>query len=480
MSKICDELRASILQAAMQGKLTKQLVEDGNAEVFLDLVNNEKEKLIENGIIKKQKHIEPITEEPFNIPESWKWVQLGDLVYVFSGLAYKKNDLDVKINNEVIVLRGGNIVDMAYTFKPDDVKIDRKFIPKNNLYLKKNQLVTPAVTSQSNLGKIARIDDDYNNVVAGGFVLNIVPYVLDDDFSKLFCYFFSSPYIKEHCGDIANKSGQAFYNLNRTKLQETAFPLPPLAEQKRIVAKVDELMARVADLEKSADALASLKSHYPDEMRASLLQAAMQGKLTKQLPEDGDAKELLKEIMDEREKFYKKQKELPISEDEILFEIPDSWCWQKLENISTFIGDKNNQIKESLVKKEGKYKVVSQSKELFVGYYDDERKLLKIDHPVLVFGDHTALVKYIDFDFIIGADGVKIINPICMDIKYLYYALRYLLIGINELGGYSRHYKYIKDKLIPIPPLAEQKRIVERLDEAMNNINVVAELIASE
>lgn len=207
-----------------------------------------------------------------------------------------------------------------------------------------------------------------------------------------------------------------------------------------------------------------------DDLRAAILQAAMQGKLTKQLPEDGDAGVLLEQIAEEKVKISKKKRDLPIFEGEILFEIPSSWRWQKLENISVFIGDKSNQIKESSVKKDGKHKVVSQSKELFIGYCDDDKKLLTIDDPVLVFGDHTALVKYIDFDFIIGADGVKVIKPLCVNIRFLYYALKYNLIGINELGGYSRHYKYIKDKLIPIPPLAEQKRIVKKVDELMARV----------
>ena len=207
-----------------------------------------------------------------------------------------------------------------------------------------------------------------------------------------------------------------------------------------------------------------------DDLRIAILQAAMQGKLTEQSAEDESAEELLGRIKAEKEKLSKKKKTLPISEDEAQFEIPSSWRWQKLENISVFIGDKSNQIKESSVKKDGKHKVVSQSKELFIGYCDDDEKLLTISNPVLVFGDHTALVKYIDFDFIIGADGVKVIEPLCMDVKYLYYALKYNLIGVNELGGYSRHYKFIKDKLIPIPPLAEQKRIVERIDELMARV----------
>lgn len=178
MSSICDDLRAAILQAAMQGKLTEQLPEDGNAEELLVEIKAKKEELITDGKIKKQKEVVAAINEPFDIPDTWKWVNLGELVYIYSGLAYSKKNLDEKITEEITVLRGGNIGNMSYALKEDDVKIDKKFIPKSELFLRKNQLITPAVTSQSNLGKIARIDMDYNNVVAGGFVLNIVPFIM--------------------------------------------------------------------------------------------------------------------------------------------------------------------------------------------------------------------------------------------------------------------------------------------------------------
>ena len=212
----------------------------------------------------------------------------------------------------------------------------------------------------------------------------------------------------------------------------------------------------------------------------------MQGKLTEQLPEDGDAEELLEQIRAEKEKLIsegkiKKQKPLaPITDDEIPFSIPENWKWVRLESIISFIGDKSNQIKESDVKEEGTFPVVSQSKEKIIGYCDDENKVLFVDEPVLVFGDHTALIKYIDFDFIVGADGVKIMKPIVINPFYLYYALTYNLIGISSIGGYSRHYKFIKDKLIPIPPQKEQERIVDKLSNSMQDINAVRELIASE
>ncbi|MBR3329352.1 restriction endonuclease subunit S [Candidatus Saccharibacteria bacterium] len=488
----------------MQGKLTKQLPEDGSAEVLIEEIKAEKEKVIKNGLVKKQKIIEPLADTPFDIPESWRWVQLSDLVYVYSGLAYNKKDLDEKIVDEVTVFRGGNISNMSYCFKADDVKIDKKFIPKDELFLRKNQLITPAVTSQSNLGKIARIDIDYPNVVAGGFVLNIVPYIISDDiFSKLFCYFFSSPFYKERCNEIANKSGQAFYNLNRTKLQESAFPLPPLDEQKRIVEKVDELMARVADLGQSADALASLKKAFPDDIKASLLQAAMQGKLTKQLPEDGSAEDLLEEIKAEKEKLIaegkvKKQKPLaPITDDEIPFSIPDNWKWVRLGEIGDWGSGATPPKTRPEYYKDGNIKWLLTG-DLNNGLITDttgritELALEKTSVRLNPIG--SVLIAM--YGATIGKLGVLDVEATtnqacCACVPYdgiynwylFYFLMQHKATFISEGAGAAQP-NISKEKIIatimPLPPLAEQKRIVERLNTLMQNINVVGDLIASE
>ena len=506
MSTICDNLRAAILQAAMQGKLTEQLPEDGSAEVLIEEIKAEKEKVIKNGLVKKQKIIESLADTPFDIPESWRWVQLSDLVYVYSGLAYNKKDLDEKIIDEVTVFRGGNISNMSYYFKADDVKIDKKFIPKDELFLRKNQLITPAVTSQSNLGKIARIDIDYPNVVAGGFVLNIVPYVISDDiFSKLFCYFFSSPFYKERCNEIANKSGQAFYNLNRTKLQESAFPLPPLDEQKRIVEKIDELMARVVDLEQSADALASLKKAFPDDIKASLLQAAMQGKLTKQLPEDGSAEDLLEEIKAEKEKLIaegktKKQKPLtPITDGEIPFAIPDNWQWARFGEIVDFnIGKTPPRADASYWGKDIPWisiadmpenGIVNATKEKISQKAFDEKFKSKIcTRGTLIMSFKLTVGRC----SILGIDAVHneaiiSINPIIDNDRIFRDYLATMLPPLTNYGeskdaikGRTLNSDSLNNLLIPVPPLAEQKRIVERLEALIQNINVVGDLIASE
>lgn len=208
------------------------------------------------------------------------------------------------------------------------------------------------------------------------------------------------------------------------------------------------------------------------DLKNSILQLAIQGKLVEQRAEEGTAKELLKQIKAQKEqlikeKKIKKEKPLPeITADEILFEIPDSWQWVRLETIIYTIGSKKNQIKQSQILPNGTIPVVSQSKNIIEGYYNDTTKELKIPHKVIVFGDHSKTLKIIDFNFVIGADGTKIIVPVSLLPDYLYYVLEYNIINMRD-RGYSRHYQFLKEKLIPLPPLEEQKRIVSKIEELM-------------
>lgn len=141
----------------------------------------------------------------------------------------------------VRVLRGGNISDMQFCFKDDDVMISSEFV-KQDVFLQKNTLITPAVTSLEHIGKMARITKNYNDTVVGGFVLMLTPHLNNDILSKYLLFTFSSFYFRNYCKMITNKSGQAFYNLSRVKLMEIIIPLPPLEEQKRIVDKIEELL----------------------------------------------------------------------------------------------------------------------------------------------------------------------------------------------------------------------------------------------
>lgn len=195
----------------------------------------------------------------------------------------------------------------------------------------------------------------------------------------------------------------------------------------------------------------------PQELKSSILQLAIQGRLVEQL--DTDTPVDLSS--------YKHKKT-----DDPEFEVPDKWQIAHLESVTDTIPSKQYQILESQVLKEGLYPVISQSKEYSIGYSNETTKLFHHNEPVIVFGDHTTEIKLVHFDFVVGADGVKIFAPKeCLTPSFFFYVMKYLCIDLNKIGGYSRHYKYIKNKPILLPPLAEQKRIVARIEELLPYID---------
>ena len=149
------------------------------------------------------------------------------------------------------------------------------------------------------------------------------------------------------------------------------------------------------------------------------------------------------------------------------FDIPNSWRFAHLETITRGVPSKQYQILESEVKQDGRFPVISQSKAYSIGFTDSEEKLYRHEDPVVIFGDHTTEIKFVDFDFVVGADGVKIFKPITSVItaKFLFYVLQFYSRDLHKVGGYSRHYKFIKNSPIPLPPLAEQERIVAKIEE---------------
>ena len=239
-----EKLKKSILQEAIQGRLVPQDPADEPASVLLERIREEKQRLVKEGKLKKKDlEVKPIEEDevPFEIPGSWEWMRLGDMVSNQTGLSYSKGDLEKKVENPIRVLRGGNIQNGAWTIKVDDVMIAPEFVNKHNLTLQKNTFITPAVTSLEHLGKSALIEEDHSDIVAGGFVLYLLPFYREDTLVKYLSFFFQSGFYNKYCKSIANKSGQAFWNISRLKLMDLSIPLPPLAEQRRIVAKMEEL-----------------------------------------------------------------------------------------------------------------------------------------------------------------------------------------------------------------------------------------------
>ena len=257
-------LHKSILQEAIQGRLVPQDPNDEPASALLDKIQAEKVRLVKKGILKKKdlqtsiiykgennKYYEQVDSTrldiseviPFEEPNGWRWCRLKDICSILTGATFKKEDATMN-GIGIRVWRGGNILPFALINKPDDLYLPNEKV-KDNILLKKNDIVTPAVTSLENIGKMARTEYDMPHTTVGGFVFIIRPFFSVDTLSQYLLNLLSSPILIEYMKTITNKSGQAFYNIGKERLGQALLPIPPLAEQERIVEKVSQTFDKI-------------------------------------------------------------------------------------------------------------------------------------------------------------------------------------------------------------------------------------------
>ena len=262
--ELLGNLKNSILQEAVQGRLVQQIAEEGTGEELLEQIKLGKQQLIKEGKLKKSaltdsvifrgddnKYDEQIGSDiyditdsiPFDIPANWNWCRLKDVCSIFTGATFKKEDASTG-SKGVRVLRGGNISPFELVMKPDDL-----FLPctkiKESILLRKNDIVTPAVTSLENIGKAARVQKDLNDVTVGGFVFILRLFLCNDWLSQYLLALLGSPSMGEYMKSVTNKSGQAFYNIGKERLAMAMIPLPPIKEQQRIVAQIEKLFEQL-------------------------------------------------------------------------------------------------------------------------------------------------------------------------------------------------------------------------------------------
>ena len=261
---IKDKLRKSILQEAIQGRLVPQIAEEGTVQELLEQIKQEKAWLVKGGKLKKSalqdsvifrgddnKYYEQIGTEiiditdeiPFEIPKNWIWTRLKNFCSVCTGATFKKEEMESE-HCGIRVLRGGNIKPFQLCTKPDDIFIPQSKV-KEDILLKHNDIVTPAVTSLENIGKMAIVELDMPHTTVGGFVFIIRPLGGGEALSKYLLAFMSSPSAIDFMKSITNKSGQAFYNIGKERLVTALVPIPPLAEQERIVSKIEKLFEQL-------------------------------------------------------------------------------------------------------------------------------------------------------------------------------------------------------------------------------------------
>lgn len=471
-----QEIKNSILQRAIQGKLVEHLESEKSVVVHSSY----------GGEI----------ADFFEIPDNWKWLAIKDVATVTTGLSFKKQDQKDSSNGTLRVLRGGNIGDdYKYHLYEDDVYVDLEQFRSKYISLLKGDVITPSVTSMEKICKTGFIDKNLDSVTAGGFVYIIRCLSSDVLDAKYLLYFISSTFNKEQCKPNIHKSGQAFYNLKKTGFVEQPICVPPLAEQKRIVAKIEELLPLVDRYEAAWTRLEDFNRRFPEDMKKSILQHAIQGKLVEQRPEEGTAQELYQQIQAEKQRLIKegkikKEKPLPeITEEEKPFEIPESWMWVRLGAVSTIQSSKR--VFEKDYTSEGI--PFFRSKEIGDLYRGEEIKTqlfitrehyeqLKKDYGVPQTGDilitsvgtigNTWICDGREFYY---KDGN--ITQICSN-RFLY--PRFLQFYIESplfleqanttVSGTAYNALTIiklKQMMLPLPPLAEQKRIVARLEELL-------------
>ena len=225
-----DKLKKSVLQAAIQGKLTEQLSTDGDARDLLKKICEEKSKLIAEGKIKTEKILPPIQpdEIPFDIPQNWQWVRLGEVGETNIGLTYSPSNIS---SDGVIVLRSGNIQDGKIVLK-DLIKVDMK-IPKDKFADSGDILICARNGSKKLVGKAAIIPEN-------GFSFGAFMAVVRSKFNPYILMVINSPYFRK---TFVDEVGTTTINqITQSMLKNFLIPLPPLSEQKRIVERLEELL----------------------------------------------------------------------------------------------------------------------------------------------------------------------------------------------------------------------------------------------
>jgi len=302
-----QELKNSILQLAIQGKLVEQRPEEGTGEELYQQIQKEKQELIKAGKIKKEKPLPEITEEekPFDIPETWKWVPIGKAFNLQAGKNITSSDIHDEISSQ-------------YPYQCFGGNGCRGYVSNYN--------------RSGHFAIIGRQGALCGNInYAEGLFYATEHAVVVEQFAGTdvhWCgYFLKSLNLNQYATATA-QPGLAVANINQVLI-----PLPPLAEQKRIVAKIEELLPLIDRYEKAWNRLEEFNKRFPDALQKSLLQMAIQGKLVEQRAEEGTGEELYLQIQKEKQKLIregkiKREKSLPeITEEEKPFDIPDSWKW---------------------------------------------------------------------------------------------------------------------------------------------------------
>ena len=474
-----QQLKNAILQQAIQGKLVEQRAEEGIGQELYKVIQEEKQKLIEEGKLKKQKALPEITEDeiPFEIPESWKWVRLGE-ISTYSQTKMKINVAEIEtpmwsLDLEDIEKESGKIIRRVMTN-------DRK-ISGEKIIFKKGQILYSKLRPY--LKKILIAPD--NGVCSS----ELVPFdMIGNCNSRFIIYVLKSAYVDFLINSVTY--GVKMPRVGTDTMINLLIPLPPLAEQKRIVEIIEELLPLVERYEKAWARLEELNKKFPLDMQKAILGQAIQGKLVEQRAEEGTGQELFEAIQEEKQKLIeedklKKQKALPeITEEEIPFEIPETWKWVRLGDLAKVTGGyafKSNEFTEQGVRV---IRISDFNENGFVNSkivrhtYDDTLQMFLIEKKNILLCmtggtvGKSLFVKDVEEPMMTN-QRVATIKPLFnlsseyINYNILSFIVQKTIVDSKNSTNDNISMDTIKSFLIPLPPLAEQKRIVDKIEELL-------------
>ena len=475
-----QDLKNSILQLAVQGKLVEQRAEEGTARELLEQIKLEKDKKI-----KKSKPLPEITEEeiPFEIPESWEWVRVGEIGSLTRGSGIKRTEV---IEDGYPCIRYGEL----YTTYRTKFEKTVSFVNKE-LFDKCHKIrtgdVAMTLTGENKTDIAMAVTYEGKDTIAMGGDMTCWSHHMMNPLYLV--YFINSPYAISCKRNLA--TGDIIIHISNDKLATILMPVPPLEEQHRIVAKIEEILPYIDQYDKAYTKLETFNKKFPEDMKKSILQMAMQSKLVEQRPEEGTADELYEQIVAEKAQLIKdgkikKEKSLPeIAEDEIPFEIPSSWKWVRFKDITKEISDGIHGTPE--YDDNGEYYFIN-GNNLVQGkiiYKSDTRRVNKAEYEKYKkeLNDHTVLVSingtignvafYSNEQVILGKSACyfNLIDEKWK--KYIYWLIKtdfFLKYATtNATGSTIKNVSLatMKSFLVPLPPLKEQHRIVAKIEELL-------------
>lgn len=474
-----EQLKTSILRYALQGKLVEQRAEEGTAEELYQQIQEEKQKLIKAGKIKKEKSLASITDDEklFDIPEGWKWVRLGDVYNLIMGQSPD--------GNSVSESPGGMEFHQGKVFFGTD-------------YIQKSSQTTsaPSKIAEPNSvllcvrAPVGIVNITDRELCIGRGLCDVVPLGgMDEKFTLFWLRCFKDVFIKK-------ATGTTFVAITGEVVKNQVIPIPPLAEQHRIVAKIEELLPLVDRYAVSYEKLKRFNAKFPEDMKKSILQYAIQGKLVEQRPEEGTGEELYWQIQTEKQRLVKegkikKEKPLPeIAEDEAPFDIPESWRWVHFSELmnSMSTGPFGSMLHKSDYIPDGiplvnpanivNGKIVS-SEKMMISQETRERLSSYILEPgMIVMGrrgemGRCAVVTETESGWLCGTGSFFMKPNEEMYVEYISLLFR-TPYAKHHLGGESvgttmsnLNHNILSKMPVPLPPLAEQKRIVAKIEELM-------------